>query len=223
MKRDRRGTLRETLQDLKTMSSREKISHIWEYYNLWIIGIVILIILLVEAGKIIVNARVQTIQSGLVLNVELTDELRVCLEDDFLTFAEGNPKKQKMEVMGQFYGVSDEDQMYSYYTEMAIVARISAQELDYLITEENGFQALDRGEVFLDLRELLPEETLGSFGDKVLYGTLESGESIPVGLLLNGTEFGEKYLPDDQPFYLLFFNSSARMDSMGLTLSYLGY
>ncbi len=222
MKRDRRGTVRETLQDLKGMTRKEKIEHIWSYYNLWIIGIILLIVFLIEVGKIAVNARIETVQSGLLLNVTATEELETCLNEDFLAYVGGDPKKQKMETMFQYYGQTD-DAEYAYYTEMSIVARISAQELDYVITDESGFAQLARGDLFLDLRQFFTEDELAAFGDQVLYDTLESGQELPVGLQLNGTEFGRDHLPTELPYYLLFFANSARIDRMDLTLSYLGY
>ena len=219
MKRDRRGTLRETLQDLKTMTPKERLSHIWSYYYLWIIGFVILIIFFVEVGKIIANARYEVVASGLLLNMEVPDDMHTCLEEDFVTYIGGDPKKQKAETASQYYGYSD-DTEYSYYAAISVMAWISAGELDYMISDEVGFEKLAGNDVFLDLHTFFTEEELAGFGDRLLYDAAEDGETYPVGISLTGTDFAERYLTGD--YYLCFFANCEAVEHMPQLCEYLG-
>lgn len=216
MKRDRQGTLKETFEDLKQMSWPDRWNHIWTYYYLWIIAFVFLVIMGVEVGKIIHNARLQLLQSGMLVNAELTEEMEAHMTDGLLDYAGLSPKKYKAEIAQQNYTGRTEEDVTAYYTEIGIMARISAEDLDYMLLDQLAYDAFLQGEYFLDLRELADGGTLAEWEDLLLYR-----EEVPIGIRVNETEIGQRFLPEED-YFLLFIQNSPRKEEMQTLLSFFG-
>ena len=69
---------------------------------------------------------------------------------------------------------------------MIVASMIAAESLDYIITDEASLDDFEEQEVVLDLRELLPEETLAR------WDTVERGGAV-LALRLENTSFAREY------------------------------
>lgn len=158
------------LDELKPMTFTQKVDHIWTYYKeyLWIVAFVVILLC---AGITMISAQSQeTLVSGMMVNISITQEGYDYLSVDYLEKLGGEEGKQKAELdYTNFSSLEDPTSTEDNYNAMLILlARVSGGMLDYMILDKFAMEYYIIQDVYLDLREFFTEEELAQLGDKVI-------------------------------------------------------
>lgn len=158
--------------DFKNMSRKEKIEYIWEYYKLYIIGAVILVVI---AGSFIhgIVTRVDSIFNVTIIgNVEEDKRSNFQKQLTNQVVGTGDKKKKASVDLIPVSTNGDMSVIPNQYMQQ-IVAKMSAGELDILILDKSLFNTLAKQDGFarldslngLDLSSIKGEKIEASGGD----------------------------------------------------------
>ena len=187
--------LKKLKADLALMSWRGRIEHLWTYYK-WLvfaaIGIGIFLYMILSAT---ISGSREVLISGIGINVPMTEEGIVCLNDDYLTRL-GGTKRQTVQYLNEVLDLDNPDEV-SYSTTVKVNGLISTKKLDYLMLDQKALDYYGADELFLDLRELFPQETLAHL-------PILEVDGVPILLDLSDTWFAQTYIVGKAPRYLGF-------------------
>ena len=193
--------------DLASMSWRERLEHLWTYYK-WVvfaaIGVIIFLHMLLSA---LIAGNREVLISGIGINVPMTQEGITCLTDDYLTRLEGT-KRQTVQYLDEILDMDNPaiGQEASYSTIVKVSGLISTEGLDYLILDSKALEYYSAGDIFMDLRQLLPQEELAQLN------ILEIG-GVPMLIDLTGTWFAQTHITGPGPYYLGFAYNTPRAEA----------
>ena len=193
-------------QELKGMSGKEKLEHLWEYYK-WVLGVlagVVLIIAVIISS--IISASTETILAGSIINVPVDPEGYVMLQDGYYEHAK-TEGRQIVELTNMNFQdpYTTTDQTYGMNIHESVTAMISADVLDYVMYDDVCVPFFMDPAFFCDLRELFSQEELDAMGSAVMYLEVPStGERIPIAINIRDTEFYRKHMELDRNIYLSF-------------------
>lgn len=193
--RDYHGYL-ETVKTLPTW--KEKLEYTWDNWKVLMIAIAFGIFFVVTMGVSIYNNSAPIYLNGEFVNVLSTDQALTYEEDyldqaflrEYLGFSEDDRTRMlyNANLMLDF-GDDSEAASTNYTTLTQVDLHMAAHEVDYFLTTEKTIEILDeRYEAFWDLRDLLTDEMLERYADRLCYN--ETG--IPVGIDITGSEIIEK-------------------------------
>lgn len=226
-------SFKELMEDLKPMTFREKVDHLWTYYKEYLFLAVLAVILATGLITAAINANRETLVLGIVANSPMSQEGKEYLEKGY---AEKIGAKNDWEVLlhtTNFQSMEDpisaED---NYNAAQMLTARVSAGQLEYAIVDELAMSFYVTQAVFLDLRELFTEEELAQLAQKdmLMYATEgdvdENGDLIPgtgdiegrfpVGLKLKDTAFGQEALYGKTNYFVVSGNNPDKEHVRGI-------
>jgi hypothetical protein len=158
------------LADMKPMTWSQRIDHLWTYYKEYLVVVALLAIFLC-AGATVIKAQTQeTLVSGMMVNISISQEGYDYLSVDYLEKLGGEEGKQKAELdYTNFSSLEDPTSSEDNYNSMLILlARVSGGMLDYMILDKFAMEYYIVQDVYLDLREFFTPEELEALGDKVI-------------------------------------------------------
>lgn len=202
--------------ELKDMTFKEKLEHLWEYYK-WILGIFlgfVFVVCVVIAS--IISLNTQTRLAGVLINVDITPDGYVYLQDGYFERIGGQEGKEIVDLRSmQFQDpYTTVDQTFALDVQETVLALISARELDYLMFDDIALPFFLDPESILDLRELFTQQELDAMGTAVIKLQIpETGEEIPMAIDVSDTAVFREYMASDKPVYLAFSIVSPRMDA----------
>ena len=181
--------LKKLRHDLKPMTFRQKVDHLWTYYR-WVIIVVVMTCLLISMlTTMYINANTNTLLAGVYINVNLDDTAREYLQTDFQETYKTGVKWEDLvlkEVVLEDFSKT-QDLEGNQYTLTSIHALFAGKSVDYIIADQEGLETVwptDQAEdAFLDLSTFLTEEELAQLtaDGKMLYmGGAESGTPMAV-------------------------------------------
>jgi hypothetical protein len=142
------------LETLRSLHGQKKWEHLWAYYKL---PIVLILIALYVIGYISYRnlTRKQDVLYLAMVNVSAGSDLTEQLTDGFAQEQQLTRKQQVNLLGGLLLSESDSaDEQYVYASEMKLLGAISAQRLDIVLMDEKACAALQEEGYFLDLRTL---------------------------------------------------------------------
>lgn len=152
-------------EKLKTMSLTGKLEYIWMYYKVWIFGILAACLVLYEGINIYQHSKIKTVLTVSIVNTALSDseplgdeiqEVLGCTDDKYKT----------VNVYTSLTTEADEVTLGTN-AQMLLTTQVASGTLDVLIMPEKMYDSLNADESeFMDLKELLGEETYSKFGDQ---------------------------------------------------------
>lgn len=170
---------------MKGLSLRKKVQHIWIYYRWWILAGIAVLACLVSLVTTLRYNRMEQMISGMFLNNAASQECYDHLTQDYVEFCGGGNRRAEL-VEGRVVHFEEDPLPQEDAAALMVVAGMySAKTLDYIITDAASVPYLDKENILLDLRELLPEEMLTQ------YGTIE-GQPGPIALRLD-KDFAQQY------------------------------
>ena len=190
--------------DLAPMSWRQRVDHLWTYYRWLAFAVICVVIFLSMILSATISGSREVLISGIGINVSMTEEGIVCLNDDYLTRL-GGTKRQTVQYLNEVLDSDTLDEV-SYSTTVKVTGLISTEKLDYLILDQIALDYYGADELFLDLRELFPQETLAQLP------VVEIG-GVPILLDLSDTWFAQTYIVDKAPRYLGFAYNTPRPEA----------
>lgn len=207
----------------KGMTFREKIEHFLTYYKwvLVVLAAVIAIISIVVTG--IVNSRIETLYSGMLVNTFITEEGNAYLSEDLFSHLGGIEKKQQVNVeetylqdMSSASNVEDK-----YMSAMKVTVMVAAQELDYIMMNETAYDYYENETVFPPLTEVLPAELLEQLQDNIVYYTDPDGTAYPMAIDITDCAFVQDCINADGRIYLAFCGNTGRTERNSVFVEYL--
>ena len=155
MQYTRNTTMTKTDRDtLRSLHGRKKWEHIWAYYKLPIVIVLIIVYILGYAAYRHVTKKEDVLYLGLV-NITAGSDLTEQLTTGFAE-AQGLTKKQQVDLLsGLLLSESEHaEEQYVYASEMKLLGAVSAQRLDIVLMDEYARDRLLAEDYFLDLRTL---------------------------------------------------------------------
>ena len=166
--------------EMKPMSWKDRVDHIWTYYKEYIGVFALLIFVLTGLISSSIEAQKDTIITGIMVNITIEQEGYNYLSTDY---ADKLQIKKNQKVALEYTSFADFQQSAEeadYYAAMTVVAEVSAKRLDYMILDKMGMEFYTGQEVYMDLRKVFTEEELADFAEKeLLIYCMEEGEQEP--------------------------------------------
>ena len=143
----------------RKMSAADKIEYVYSYY--WL-PILLLLVALWFMGYTIYRqaTKKDVVLYAAYLNVSAGDDLEAQLNEEFLSAAGYNPRKNEVYLYRALY-LSDkptqENLQYAYTSNLKLLAAVSAEQLDLVLMNGEAYDILSRNGYLLELTEVLPD------------------------------------------------------------------
>ena len=181
---------------------KKKLEHIWIYYKWYLlVGIAVICMLVSIAGTVAEN-RKEVLISGIFINNSTSPEGYAHLMGDYWEYCGGSDDQKVELVAGRTIHFDSETLSQEDAAAFMIVSSmIAAKTLDYIITDEASLDDFQEQEIIMDLRDILPAETLEQ------WDTVEQDGAV-IALRLENTAFAENYpLSADRSCILIVANA----------------
>lgn len=210
--------------DMKPMTFRQKVDHLWTYYYWVLIVLAIVVMLVCIVTSSVKNLRTEVLLSGVLVNADVSLEGHDVLERYYFEKLGGIADKQEIQLTDVIFEDPNTTQNieYTYNATMKVVAMMSAKSVDYMIMDKLSLKYYLGQDMFIDLNELFSEAELEKWKDDLIYLTYEDdGITVPVAINIRNTEFGKKYLSTEEDHYIAFAANTPRADACILFWEYL--
>lgn len=208
-------------QDLKGMTFKQKADHLWTYYRWIIIVVIMTVIVLSILTTSFINANTNTLLAGVCLNVEPDEQAQKILTDGF---QEKNGTGVRWEetkfVPAILTRTTTENIMDNQYNLTNIHALIISEDLDYLISDEEGIIVLlpenEQDQILLDLNQFFTPEEMERFGQeqRLILTEGPNGEEMPVGVDISDLPLIKKHFKADEKVYFCLTLNMARKEKL---------
>lgn len=176
-----------TWKQFRALPFRKKIEHIREYYIWYIVGGAAALCLLISLITSIAGNRKDVLISGIFINNSTNQAGYAYLQEDYWTYC-GSDDNTRVDLQQPVYlnFASETGSEYEASSFMLVTTMIAARTLDYIVTDEASLSYYWGQEIPLDLRLVLPEETLARC-------SLIEQDGIPIAIRLDDTYFAKTY------------------------------
>ncbi len=161
---------RKLLNDLKPMTFRQKVDHLWTYYKEYLWVAVFVLLMLSGSVVMLTSQAKEVLVCGMTVNVAMDNHGIDYLTQDYLAQLGGEEGKQSAELYySNFSSLEDPTSSEDNYSAMTVlVARVSGGMLDYMILDKFAMEFYIIQDVYMDLREFFTPEELEALGDRVI-------------------------------------------------------
>ena len=194
-------------QELKPMSGKERLDHLWEYYK-WVLAVAVAVIALISiVATSIYNRNVKTVFGGAVVNIYLLDETEQYLKADIEDMLQiENMERVGLEAISMGDLSADVD---AATNALVVVAWVATQEIDYVIMDESALSYYLNTAVVSDLSQVLTQEQFDMFEGKLVQAQLEEdGPVVPVALDITDIDFLKDCYVGNRKVYIAFPNNT---------------
>ena len=216
---------KELREDLKGMTFKEKVAHLWEYYAVYTLSLVFIVgMVLAIVISTTINKNKELVISGIIVNVKMDVPGYTYLGEGYFNSLGLDKHKQKVELASiDFSDLADPTVAEDNYMAATKLTNLAgARMLDYAIVD--GF-ALDHylkweKDLFLDLRKVFSEEQLAELKerDMIWYILRDASEEeyqnadnidpndprlVPIALKVHETQFGKDNIHNDQEAFFV--------------------
>ena len=213
------GGLKKLKSDLSGMTFKQKVSHLWTYYKLWLIAAILIVMGLSLVTTMIINKSTVTLCSGMLVNIEMSDEGKAYMHEQLFEELKTDKGLEKVQFNhAEIYKGNDaETTNTNYYTITSLTGLAAAGELDYLIVDKFAMDTIIPHEIFLDLRKVFTQQELDAMGNAVVYsrseGTPEE-EGVPVAINITDLPYITKNvaLKESDTIFFAFARGSERTE-----------
>ena len=175
-------TFKELREDMKDMSFREKVDHLWTYYKEYLFLVLLAVVFAAFIVSMIVNSKKSTLLAGMMINISISQEGYNYMSQDYQDYLGADPKWEAVQLdYTNFSSLADptsaED---NYNASLMLMARVSGQLLDYALMDQLALEFYMNQEVFLDLQDFFAEEELEAMGTRVWWAQPEPEDGYDV-------------------------------------------
>jgi hypothetical protein len=139
-----------TMVDLKSMSRKEKIEYIWDYYKLHIISVIVVIAVIASFihGQL---TKIDYVVNVTIIGNAINESKKEEAEKKFtsLVIKEGEQRKQAL-----FDVITTDKSELSYEMMQKFVVRIAAGEIDVVILDKGFFDSFVKQDMFIPLESI---------------------------------------------------------------------
>lgn len=165
----------------RTMTVKEKIEHIWEYYKLALFGFFAAIALLIYGISHLLFPDPEILLNVVLVNTGFMDEPEQDAFLRYLTEQGYDPERETISVNTGLYMNLEAADQTSAISYQAIAAMLLTGDLDLLVGNEDVISLLGSGGGLSDLQELLPGEVLAKHQEQLYLMTGEESRESYVG------------------------------------------
>lgn len=196
---------------LKPMNWKEKIGYIWEYYKLWIIGTLVIVIFSSSMISSMVKNSRPTYLYATFINASSYGNEDFDLIADFADYADVNTKKEQLslDTTLQLSEGEEYDEM-TYNSTMKLYAQIVAKSIDVMVMGKTIIDDYAAQDAFLALDETLPSDLYEKLQDQILTANNENGTSYECGIDISDSvvlQRSELYADTQTPVFSIVSNS----------------
>lgn len=203
---------------LKVMTAKQKIGYITTYYKGVFFGLFCLALLGVYIGDIVIQAQKESLVQGFITNDDWNLFSAEAMEQEYGEYI-GLEKNQTVVFDDGLY-IDMGGEMGSDYTAASngkLLAFVTTQELDVLITTRDIYEYYSGQLPMADLKEMLPADLFEALKDRMLTQTDEAGKTIYAALDMTGSRYvaGSEYADETgvkNNYFLLVPNNSLRKE-----------
>ncbi len=201
------------LADLKPMTWRQRVDHIWSYYKPHMVVALVILVAVVGTISMAFNAGKETLVSGIMVNISITPEGRNYLEKDYFADLGGNKNTQEIDLYYADFSALEnavyEEEQYS--ASQVLVGLVTGAKLDYMLLDQFAMEFYIRQDVYFDLRDFFTEEELAELdaGKYVIYAMEEgTNDRIPIAVDISRLEFvKENISAEEKTFFAISGNT----------------
>ncbi len=209
---------------LASMTFKEKVSYLWEYYK-WIPIVTVLVIgsLISMIPGFIENSK-EVLIGGMTINVILDEKTEQVLTDELFAFIGGtDPSRQKVTLGSSILLETDEsgDASSAYAVAMQLAAEVSVSELDYILTDPVGKALLENQGLVTTLDAVFSAEYLETIQERIVYIKNYEGAEVPFAIDLTDTAFAKACHLEKFGLYIAFPGNTGRNDQLDEFVDYL--
>lgn len=193
---------------LKSMSWRDRLWYIWEYYKFHIIGAAVAAVLIVSLGGAFYNSTFDTVLHCIYLNSRAATEVNPApLEQDFAEYLNLG-KKELITAEISYISFDENATDYSYAAMAKVTALVAAHDLDIIIGDQAAIDHYASLNGFINLEEGLPPDVLALVKDRLYIAKDGENTEYACAVDLSGTEFAAaSNLAQDPPLLGIISNT----------------
>lgn len=171
---------------MKEMKKTKRAAYIWYYYKWFILLAIGLAIVFISLGVYAYRTPTDYMAEVVLVNADTIETDKSTYFDDFITEMGYEEGYDYLLVDTSMQLDLDEANSSNSSTYQVLAAMFLTGEIDVYVSEPQLFDMMAANEGFRDLREVLPEDILEKYADKLYYcEDAETGESVPVGIMLD--------------------------------------
>lgn len=211
-------------EKLRTLSPGDKVGYIWDYYKLWIIGVLSAVILATAAAVHLHNTLAENWFYACFANTyaDLGSDSTFC--KDYARYAGYDLSEKNLQFNAQCYCKPSENTYGNSYYE-TLITLMDSGTLDVLIMEEEDVLAIGSSGRLLDLEDERLSSVLEHYQDRLVYcEPFKEGygkELVPVGIDLSGTALVGEYRAYPEGCVLGISAIAPHLDQVEVFLTYL--
>ena len=212
--------------ELKPMSWKQRIDHIWTYYKEYIFLFLILAIISVGFITSWFTGRKDSYVTGILVNLNVEQDGMNFLSRDYAQKL-GLKDTDLVEIEYTYFEnplINLEDN--NYYAAMIVENEVGAQMLDYMIVDHMAMEFFTTREVYMDLRKFFSEEELIALAmeDRLIYVQEASEESYwPAAVKITNTGFVEDYILNGGEAYFAVAGNTEKLEQVRGIWDYITY
>lgn len=185
-------SIKKELQKIKELDSfSARISYIWDYYKIPIIGIIISAIFVISfISSYLDNAR-EVALSAIFVNSSMLSKECETLQENYAVSREIDLNQKQLQFDCSLSIVPEAYDSYNVGYTVKLSALFQTNSIDAFLSDLTTFETYAKQGVFADLNKLLPRELLDQYRDKLHYVTITEGDSsyeAAVGFCLDGSK-----------------------------------
>lgn len=205
---------------LKTLSFRQKLVFIKDYYKGEVFAILCLCLLVFYIHDVWVTAQKTTVLEGYFTNDDENLFPAKALASDFSDYLKLTEDEQ-VHFDDSLYVIIGSKNTYQTTSQSKILAGVSAKDLDFLVTSEELTPYYTEHFPIYDLEELLPEYLKIQLKDSFYYGTDNSGIQKACAVSMEYSRFAKGTMSEDSaPHYLMAFSYTKHPETLIQFLEY---
>jgi hypothetical protein len=175
-------------QELSKLSMKDKLSYFKEYYLKYtiivIVTVIVIICLCISIRK--VDNKKDTFYCGLMGGLQFEEEVMDNLPQEFYDYLKNETDYEGYNSAKRIFF----DVYYAtFIDDIKVDGYFDQNRFDIFITRSNTFEIYVSNGTITDLSTVLPDELLEKLDDKIVYASVNSGEQIPYGILLDDIRY----------------------------------
>lgn len=197
-----------TKEALAPMTWRERIDYLWTYYKTTAI-ITFIFVFLIGYMLFGMLTSKEILLGGIHANVELTDAGISQITTEFFGQRGGNANKEEVSTLDVALTPIKDDEYFemNYYYLQAVISRVGAQQVDYILADKIALRIFMTQDIYMDLRELFTKEQLAEMEERLIYfqpadeNEKPTQEKYPVAVDISGLPFLVEFCDSKEPIY----------------------
>lgn len=186
----RRESMREGRKKFKSLSFKDKIGYIWDYYKGIIGGILAAILVICLCVQTMRGSGKETVLSAAIINAEKTDGSKVLdLQEDFSAYLQLDEENQSLSLDDSYIIDLKNGDQVTVACQTKLMAGIQAKTLDVILMPEDIYENYLASGALTKLEETLGKEFLEEEKDIWRMGRTEGDDKDAVyALKISGSE-----------------------------------